>query len=169
VDENFNDVMQGEEGEILLQGPNVLKEYWNFPQLNGEAFRKGWFRTGDIGKMDEDGYISFVGRAKEMIITGGLKVYPREVEEVIDKHPAVKESAVIGVPDKVFGEAVKAYVVLNSNPGATEEEIINFCKQKIASYKKPKYVEFLKELPRTSTGKVTKNILKERAMKRMAS
>ena len=119
--------------------------------------------------MDEDGYIIFVGRARDMIITGGLKVYPREVEETIDQHPAVKESAVVGVPDKLFGESVRAYVVLKENANAREEEIISFCRQKLAGFKKPKNVEFLKELPRTSTGKVQKNILRERAMKSKAS
>ena len=169
VDADFNDVEKGEAGEIMIKGPNILKEYWNFPRLNGEAFRQGWFRTGDIGRMDEDGYIIFVGRARDMIITGGLKVYPREVEETIDQHPAVKESAVVGVPDKLFGESVRAYVVLKENANAREEEIISFCRQKLAGFKKPKNVEFLKELPRTSTGKVQKNILRERAMKSKAS
>jgi len=169
VDKNFNDVKQGQEGEILLKGPNVLKEYWSFPGYNGESFRDGWFMTGDIGKMDEDNYISFVGREKEVIISGGLNIYPREVEETIDQHPEVVESAVIGIPDKIFGESVKAYVVLKENAKATEEEIINLCKLKIANYKKPKYVEFIKELPKTNTGKVTKNVLKERTRKSMAS
>ncbi len=161
VDENFHDVKQGEEGEILLKGPNVLKEYWNFPEMNGKAFKDGWFRTGDIGKKDDDGYYTFVGRVRDMIITGGLKVFPREVEEVIDQNPAVKESAVIGIPDKTFGESVKAFVVLKDGQGVSDEDIIKFCKEKIASYKKPKFVEFLEELPRTSTGKVTKNVLKD--------
>lgn len=169
VDKEFHDVMQGQEGEILLKGPNVLKEYWNFPGLNGQAFKDGWFRTGDIGRIDKENYFSFVGRLKDMIISGGLNIYPREVEEVIDQYPTVEESAVVGVTDRVFGEAVKAFVVLRDNKRTSEEEIISFCKKKIASYKKPKYVEFLKELPRTSTGKVTKNVLKERALKAMVS
>jgi len=118
--------------------------------------------------MDGENYISFVGRSKDLIISGGLNIYPREVEEVIDQHTAVKESAVIGIPDKIFGESVKAYIVLNEGQEVSEQEMIDFCKERIASYKKPKFVEFIKELPRTSTGKVTKNVLKERAMKSLA-
>ena len=128
VDKNFNEVPQGKEGDILLKGPNVLKGYWNAPDKTKESFHDGWFITGDIGKVDEDGYISFVGRSKDLIISGGLNIYPIEVEEVINSHPAVSESSIIGVKDKCFGEAVKVFVVLKNNSKVSDKEIIEYCK-----------------------------------------
>ena len=116
--------------------------------------------------MDEDGYVAFLGRSKDLIISGGLNIYPAEVEETINSHHTILESAVIGVPDKYFGESVKAFVVLKNNIKLTEKEIIAYCKQRLASYKKPKYVEFIKVLPRNSMGKVQKNVLREREKNR---
>ena len=162
VDKNFNEVSQGKEGEILLKGPNVFKGYWNCEEKTKASFHDGWFITGDIGKFDEDGYVTFLGRSKDLIISGGLNIYPVEVEEVINSHPEVQESAVVGVPDKCFGEAVKAFVVLKDGIKINDNEIIAYCKQKVASYKKPKYVEFIDALPRNTMGKVQKNILRER-------
>jgi len=162
ADKNFNEVLKGKEGEILLKGSNVFRGYWNAPEKTRESFHDGWFITGDIGKMDEDGYVAFLGRSKDLIISGGLNIYPAEVEETINSHPAILESAVIGVPDKYFGESVKAFVVLKNNIKPTEKEIIAYCKQRLASYKKPKYVEFIKALPRNSMGKVQKNVLRKK-------
>ncbi|MEK6949965.1 MAG: long-chain-fatty-acid--CoA ligase [Nanoarchaeota archaeon] len=162
ADKNFNEVPQGKEGEILLKGLNVFKGYWNDEEKTKESFHDGWFITGDIGKIDEDGYVTFLGRSKDLIISGGLNIYPAEVEEVINSHPLVLESAVISVPDKYFGEAVKAFVVLRDSIKVSEKGIINYCKQKIASYKKPKYVEFIDTLPRNGMGKVQRNVLRER-------
>ena len=161
VDNNFNPVNNGKEGEILLKGPNVFKGYWNDEEKTKESFHDGWFITGDIGKIGVDGYVTFLGRSKDLIISGGLNIYPVEVEEVINSHPLVLESAVVGIPDKYFGEAVKAFVVLRDSIKVSEKEIISYCKQKIASYKKPKYVEFIKALPRNGMGKVQKNVLRE--------
>ncbi|MBI2208415.1 long-chain-fatty-acid--CoA ligase [Candidatus Woesearchaeota archaeon] len=162
VGKNFREVPKGREGDILIKGPNVFKGYWNAPEKTKESFHDGWFITGDVGKIDNDGYITFLGRSKDLIISGGLNIYPAEVEEVVNSHPAVLESAIIGVPDKYFGEAVKVFVVLKKGKKAAEEEIIAYCKEKLASYKKPKYVEFIDALPKNSMGKVQKNVLRER-------
>lgn len=165
VDKEFNDVPQGKEGEILLKGPNVFKGYWKAEEKTKQSFHDGWFITGDLGKVDEDGYITFLGRSKDLIISGGLNIYPAEVEEIINSHPDVLESAVIGVSDKCFGEAVKAFVVLRDNLELSKGEIISYCRQRLASYKKPKHVEFIDALPRNTMGKVQKNILREREIK----
>ena len=162
TDENFNELPQGKEGSILIRGDNVFKGYWNAPEKTKESFHDGWFITGDLGKIDEEGYVIFLGRSKDLIISGGLNIYPAEVEEVINTHPSALESAVIGVPDQCFGEAVKACVVLRENKKASKEEIIAYCKQRLASYKKPKYVEFIDTLPKNAMGKVQKNVLRER-------
>jgi len=162
VGKNFDEVQQGNEGEILLKGPNIFRGYWNAEEKTKESFHDGWFITGDIGKIDEDGYVTFLGRSKDLIISGGLNIYPVEVEEIINSHPEVLESAVVGVPDKCFGEAVKAFVVLKDGIKVSNDEIIKYCKQKVASYKKPKYVEFIDSLPRNTMGKVQKNVLRER-------
>lgn len=162
VDEGFNEVAHGKEGEILLKGPNVFKGYWNAEEKTKESFHDGWFITGDIGKIDEEGYITFLGRSKDLIISGGLNIYPAEVEEVINSHHSVLESAIVGVQDKYFGETVKAFVVLRNGVNVNESEIIDYCKQKLASYKKPKYIEFIGALPKNSMGKVQKIVLRER-------
>lgn len=165
VDKNFKEVPTGREGDILLKGPNVFKGYWNDEEKTRESFHDGWFITGDIGKIDKDGYVTFLGRSKDLIISGGLNIYPAEVEEVINSHPSVLESAIIGVPDKYFGEAVKAFAVLKKGKRAGEDEIIAYCRERLASYKKPKYVEFIEALPKNSMGKVQKNALREREAK----
>jgi long-chain acyl-CoA synthetase len=153
----------GEVGELAVRGPQVMKGYWNMPEETSRVLRNGWLLTGDIAKMDEDGYFYIVDRKKDMINVGGLKVYPREVEDVIFEHPAVKEAAVIGMPDTFRGEVVKAYVVLKENSKATESEIIDFCSSRLAKYKVPVKVEFVKELPKTLVGKVLRRKLKEEA------
>ena len=165
VDKDFNEVPQDKEGSILIRGDNVFDGYWNAPEKTKESFHDGWFITGDLGKIDEEGYVTFLGRSKDLIISGGLNIYPAEVEEIINSHSAVLESAVIGVPDKCFGEAVKACIVLRENKKASEEEIITYCKEMLASYKKPKYVEFIEVLPKNTMGKVQKIVLREREIK----
>ena len=165
VDKRFRDVPRGEAGDLLIRGPSVFKGYWNAPEKNNGSFYQGWFITGDIAKEDEDGHYSFVGRSRDMIISGGLKVFPREGEELIDKHPAVKESAVVGVPDKIFGESVKAYIVLKNGISIGVEDIQRHCKEHLASYKKPRYIEIVPDLPKTATGKVQKTVLQEMALK----
>jgi malonyl-CoA/methylmalonyl-CoA synthetase len=161
TDDKFDEVHPGKEGNILIKGDNVFKGYWNAPDKTKESFHDGWFITGDLGKIDEDGYVTFLGRSKDLIISGGENIYPAEVEEIINSHPSVLESAVIGVPDKEFGESVKACVVLRGTKKATQEEIIQYCKEKLASYKKPKFVDFIPELPKNAMGKVQKNVLRE--------
>ena len=161
VDEYDNVVPQGDLGEIVIRGHNVMKGYYNKPEANEEAFRNGWFHTGDIGRLDEDGYIYIVDRVKDMIIRGGFNVYPREVEEVLMTHPAISLAAVVGVPEEQFGEEVKAFVVLKENAeDVTEEEIRTWAKENMADYKYPRYVEFRDTLPMNATGKILKRDLR---------
>ena len=156
----------GEPGELIVKGPQVMKGYWNRPEETAKTLRNGWLYTGDIAKMDEDGYFYIVDRKKDMIIVSGYNVYPREVEEVLFHHPAVKEVAVVGIPDPKTGERVKAFVVLKEGATATEEEIIEFCRQRLAKYKCPKEVEFRDELPKTFIGKVLRRKLREEEEKK---
>lgn len=147
-------------GEIVIRGHNVMKGYWRNPEATAEAFKGGWFHTGDLGYVDEQGYYFIVDRKKEMIIRGGFNVYPREVEEVIYAHPAVAEAAVIGVPDERLGEEVKAVVSLKPGAKATEAAIIAFVKERLAAYKYPRTVQFVDTLPKGPTGKILKKELK---------
>ena len=162
IDDASKDVPQGGVGELALRGPQVMKGYWHKPEETAHVLQDGWLLTGDIGKMDEDGYFYIVDRKKDMILCSGYNVYPREVEEVLYMHPAVQEAAAIGVPDPYRGESVKAYVVLKPGAAATAEEIIAFCKGKLAPFKVPKQVAFEKDLPKTMVGKVLRRELKER-------
>jgi long-chain acyl-CoA synthetase len=165
VDEDDKEVATGEVGEIAVRGHNVMKGYWNMPEETAKTLRNGWLHTGDMGRMDDEGYIYIVDRKKDMIISGGENIYPKEIEEVLYTHPSILEAAVIGVPDEKWGEAVKAVVVLKEGKKATEEEIIEFCKENLASYKKPKSVDFVETLPRTPSGKVLKPELRKRYWK----
>ena len=162
-DENDNEVARGERGEVVIRGTNVMKGYYKRPEATAEAFRNGWFHTGDIGVMDEDGYLAIVDRKKDMIIRGGYNVYPRELEEIIITHPAVSLCAVIGVPDERLGEEVKAFVVLKQGAELSETELIGWCKQQFAANKYPRYVEFRDSLPIGGTGKIFKRALREEA------
>lgn len=154
----------GEEGEILFKGPQVMKGYWNQPEATRATLRDGWIYTGDIAKMDEDGYIYIVGRKKDMIIVSGYKVWAAEVEKILRKHPAVYQAAIVGVPDPQQGESVKAYVVLRPDykGRTTEEKLREWAKRKMADYKYPKEIEFVNELPRSGTGKILKRLLIEK-------
>jgi malonyl-CoA/methylmalonyl-CoA synthetase len=149
-------------GMIELKGPNVFAGYWRAPEKTRESFRDGWFVTGDLGRVDERGYVYIVGRGKDLIISGGFNVYPKEVEDAIDALPGVGESAVIGVPHADFGEGVTAVVVAKTNCELSESEIIAALKSRLANYKLPKRVLFADELPRNTMGKVQKNVLRER-------
>jgi acyl-CoA synthetase (AMP-forming)/AMP-acid ligase II len=162
VDEQDREVKPGEIGEIVARGANVMMGYWKNPELTAQALRGGWLHTGDMATMDEDGYIYIVDRKHDMIISGGENVYPREVEEVLFKHPAVLEAAVVGVPDPTWGEAVKAVVVLKPGAVAAEEEIMLLCKKHLAGYKKPKSVEFVSSLPKTPIGKILRRAVREK-------
>jgi acyl-CoA synthetase (AMP-forming)/AMP-acid ligase II len=161
VDDEGRDVSPGEAGEIVIKGDQVLMGYWKNPDATkGSFFDGGWFRSGDVGRWDEDGYLYIVDRKKDMILTGGENVYPREVEEVLYQHPAVVEAAVVGAPDPKWGEKVVAVVCLRSD--ASGEELIAFCRERIASYKKPRHVVFIDALPKNASGKVLKRELRDR-------
>jgi long-chain acyl-CoA synthetase len=162
VDENDGNVPADAPGEIVVRGKLVMKGYWAKPEATAETLRGGWLHTGDVGHLDRDGYLYITDRKKDMIISGGSNIYPRELEEVICTHAAVHEVAVIGVPDEKWGETVKAMVVLRPDRRATEAEIVEHCRRSLASYKKPASVEFLSELPKNAYGKVLKRELRER-------
>ncbi len=164
VDDASKDVPQGGVGELAIRGPQVMKGYWNKPEETANVLHDGWLLTGDIARMDEDGYFFIVDRKKDIILCSGYNVYPREVEEVLYLHPAVQEAAAVGVPDPYRGESVKAYVVLKPAATATAEEIIAFCKRELAPYKVPRQVSFEKDLPKTTIGKVLRRELKDRAL-----
>lgn len=149
----------GEVGELIIKGPQVMKGYWNMPEETAATLRDGWLYTGDIAKMDEDGYFYIVDRKKEMIIAGGYNIYPRDVEEVLYEHPKVLQVAVTGVPDKYRGETVKAFVVLKPGESMSEEEVIDYCRQKMAAYKVPRLVEFRDSLPVSAVGKILRREL----------
>ncbi len=153
----------GEVGELVIKGPQVMKGYWNRPEETAQTLRDGWLYTGDIASMDEDGYFRIVDRKKELVIVGGFNVYPREVEEVLYQHPKVLEAAVVGVKHPLRGEMVKAFVVLKEGEHATETELISFCRERLASYKVPREITFVKELPKTPAGKVLKWVLKQQS------
>jgi acyl-CoA synthetase (AMP-forming)/AMP-acid ligase II len=138
-----------------------MKEYWQLPQETEETLKDGWLYTRDMARVDRDGYIYLVDRKSEMIISGGLNIYPNEVEQVLYEHPAVLEAAVFGVPDKDWGEAVKAVVALKPGTKATEHEIIDFCKSRLTSYKKPKSIDFMTSLPKSPEGKVLRRAMRE--------
>jgi acyl-CoA synthetase (AMP-forming)/AMP-acid ligase II len=162
VDEAGNDVRTGEIGEILIKSKRIMTGYWHNPDATERAIRNGWLYTGDMGYYDEKGFIYIADRKKDMIVTGGENVYPKEVEEVLYRHPAVSEAAVIGIPDSYWVEKVHALVVLNPGGQATEDEIIGFCRNQIAHYKAPKSVEFLESLPKNPQGKILKKDLRKR-------
>ncbi|MBW1768344.1 MAG: long-chain fatty acid--CoA ligase [Deltaproteobacteria bacterium] len=160
VDAGDNELPPGEMGEIVTRSDVAMKGYWHNPEATESTLRNGWLHTGDIGYMDEAGYLFIMDRSKDMIISGGENIYPREIEEAIIKHPSVREVAVVGVPDPKWGEAIKAVVVLVPGRSATEEELISFCKDNIASYKKPKSVDFVAGVPKNNYGKVLKRELR---------
>lgn len=162
VDDQDRDVPIGKVGEIIGKSVSMTRGYWDQPEENEALLKKGWLHTGDLARMDEDGYIYVVERKKDMIISGGKNIYSPEVEEVLYRHPAVLEATVFGVPDDYWGEAVKACVVLKSGEELTEAELIQFCKENLASYKKPKSVDFMEELPKSAAGKILKRILRDK-------
>lgn len=162
VDENDNPLPPGTVGEIAGRGDQIMRGYWNLPEASAEALRGGWLHTGDAGRMDADGYVYIEDRVKDMIVSGGENIYPREVENVLFMHPAVADAAVIGVPDAKWGETVKAVVQLKPGAAATAEEIIEFCRGKLAGYKLPRSADFVATIPRNASGKVLKRELREK-------
>ena len=158
--EGNEEVPQGEPGEIVMKGPLIMKGYWNNQQETAGQIRDGWLYTGDIAVRDEDGYIFIVDRKKDMVIAGGFNIYPREIDEVLFKHPKVQEAVAVGITDPYRGETINACVVLKPGVTATEEEIITFCREKLAAYKVPRRVEFRDSLPKSVIGKVLRKILR---------
>jgi len=161
VDDDGRDVGPEEKGEVLLRAPNTMKGYWNRPKDTAEALRDGWLHTGDIAKMDEDGYLYIMDRKKDMIISGGENIYPAEIEDSLRRHPKIIDVAVIGYPDEKWGESVKAIAVLEKGEKLTEKELIDWCQGKIGRFKIPKKVIFTDSIPRTPTGKILKRLLRE--------
>jgi len=161
VKDGVTDVKQGEPGEIIMKSPFIMQGYWNNPQETAGQLKEGWLYTGDIAVQDEDDYFFIVDRKKDMIIAGGFNIYPREIDEVLFQHPKVQEAVAVGIADRYRGETVKAFIVLKPGETATEEEIITFCREKLAAYKVPKQVEFRPSLPKSAIGKVLRKILRE--------
>jgi len=161
VDNRGRDVPLGQPGEILACSDRMMAGYWRMPEETAKTITDGWLHTGDVGRRDADGYIYLVDRKKDMIISGGENIYSREVEEVLYTHPSILEAAVVGVPDEKWGESVKAVVMLKEGAQASEEEIIDFCKDHLASYKKPRSVDFRDNLPKTGSGKIKKGEIRE--------
>jgi long-chain acyl-CoA synthetase len=163
VDEAGNEVPRGEMGELICRGANIMAGYWHQPDATAETLRDGWLHTGDLAVIDAEGYISIVDRKKDMIIVSGYNVYPREVEEVLFRHPAVADAAVVQYPDPYQGESVMAFVVLKQDQPATEQELIDYCRDQIAVFKCPRKIAFRSELPKNNTGKVLRRELREQA------
>ncbi len=161
VDEQDHDVHRGEVGELLVKGPNVSSGYYKLPEETAKTFRGGWLHTGDMARMDGDGYLYIVERKKDLIIRGGFNIYPRDIEEILYQHPAVKDAVAIGVPEPVMGEEVKVYVVLKEDNTATAEELLHYCQNQLAKYKWPKFIKFVESLPRNPMGKILRKELRK--------
>jgi len=161
VDDAGRELPAGEAGELLVRGPQVMAGYWRKPGETAAALRDGWIHTGDVALRDDKGWFYLVDRKKDMIIASGFKVWPREVEDVLYRHPAVREAAVIGAPDAYRGETVKAYISLKSGASLLEDELILHCRENLAGYKVPRQIEILAELPKTPTGKNQRNALRQ--------
>jgi acyl-CoA synthetase (AMP-forming)/AMP-acid ligase II len=161
VDEHDVPVPPGVTGQIVARGPTVMRGYWNRPAESAEALRGGWMHTGDLGRLDTDGYLYVLDRIKDMICSGGENIYPRAVEAVLSMHPAIAETAVIGVPDAQWGETVKAIIALRPGATTSEHEIIDFCRSRLAGFQRPRSVAFVETLPRNASGKVLKHVLRQ--------
>ncbi|NLI91623.1 MAG: long-chain fatty acid--CoA ligase [Peptococcaceae bacterium] len=159
IDENEETLPPGEVGEFCVRGPSVMQGYLNLPEVNAVALKGGWFHTGDLAKIDEDGYVSIIGRKKDMILVGGFNVYPAEVEQCLCQHPKVLEAAVIGIPDKDRGEIPKAFIVLKPGMDAEPKEFILYCRKLLANYKCPREVVIVEKLPKNEMGKIDKKLL----------
>ncbi len=166
LDDDDNELSPGEVGELCIRGGNVMKGYLRKPEANAETLRNGWLHTGDMAYMDDEGYFFIVDRKKEMIIRGGENIYPKEIDNLLFSHPKILEAAVVGVPDDIMGEEVKAYIVLRPGEEMTAEDVRRFCRENLASFKAPKYVEFIDELPKNIIGKTLKKHLKKHERER---
>ena len=159
-DDNDRELPRGQTGEIVIKGPGVMKGYWNRPAETAEAIRNGWLHTGDVGNADEDDYIYITDRKKDLIIRGGENIYPKEIENILYQHPEVLEAGVIGIPDPVYGESVKAFVVLKTSGAATEEDILNFCRERLPAFKRPTSIRLMESLPKSAVGKILRRELR---------
>jgi long-chain acyl-CoA synthetase len=166
VDTGEQEMGVGEPGEILLKGPQLMSGYYKRPEETTQSIRNGWFHTGDVGHVDEQGYLYIVDRKNDMIIAGGFNIYPREIDEVLYEHPKILEACAVGLPDKYRGETVKAFIVVREGETLTEEEVIASCREKLAAYKVPKLIEFMDELPKSAIGKVLRRELREMQLAR---
>jgi long-chain acyl-CoA synthetase len=155
-----------EVGEIVIKGPQVMMGYYKKPQETAQVLQDGWLYTGDIGKFDQDGYLTIVDRKKDMIIASGYNIYPVEIDDVLFDHPKILEACAIGVPDEYRGETVKAFIVVKEGETLTQEEIVSYCKEKLAAYKVPKIIEFMDELPKSAVGKILRRELREMELKK---
>ncbi len=167
LDEGTKEMPAGEPGEVIIRGPQVTSGYYNMPDESAKTVRNGWLFTGDIGQMDEEGYFYIVDRKKDMIIAGGYNIYPRDIDEVLFEHPKIMEACAIGIPDTYRGETVKAFVVLKPGESMTSEDVIEYCKQKLAKYKVPTQVEFIETLPKSGVGKILRKELRAMELKKM--
>ena len=165
IEDGEEEMPLGEAGELCIKGPQVMKRYWNMPAETELVIKDSWLYTGDIARIDEDGYFYIIDRKKDMIISEGFNIYPNEIDEVLLKHPKVFDVAAVGIPDRLRGEKVILYVVVKEGEVAGQEEILDFCRDNLAKYKVPKKVEFRKELPKTPVGKVLRKVLREEAMR----
>jgi long-chain acyl-CoA synthetase len=159
IDQDGKEVEVGQGGEIIARGPQIMKGYFKDPEATAKKIKNGWYYTGDLGRLDEDGYLYILGRADDLVISGGLNVYPSEVETVLLNHPKVQEAAAVGIPDAKRGQVIRAIVVLKHGEKATHREILSFCKERLASFKIPRHLEFKDSLPKSSTGKIAKRQL----------
>jgi long-chain acyl-CoA synthetase len=164
--EGTTDVPVGQSGELLVRGPQVMKGYWKNPQETARTLKDGWLFTGDIARMDEDGYFYIMDRKKDMVISGGHNVYPREIEEVLYSHPKIKEACAIGLPHPSRGEQIKVFVVPAEKESVAAEELIEYCQTRLADYKLPTLFEFRKDLPKSDVGKILKKVLREEELKK---
>ena len=167
IDDPDQEVEYGETGEIAIKGPQIMMGYYNKPEETAEALREGWFYTGDIGKFDEDGYLTIVDRKKDMIIAGGYNIYPVELDDVLMSHPKVLEACTIGLPHDYRGETVKAFIVIKAGEELTEHDVVSYCKENLAAYKVPKIIEFIDELPKSAVGKILRRKLKDMEMEKL--
>jgi len=166
VTDGVTDVPQGQPGELLIKGPSVMKGYWNNPEETARQLIDGWLYTGDVVVQDEDGFLFIVDRKKDMIIAGGFNIYPREVDEVLYRHPKVQDAVTVGIPDAYRGETVKAFVVPREGETISPEEIIAFCREKMAPYKIPREIEFMTALPQSPAGKILRRVLRDEEIKK---
>ena len=155
------ELASGDPGEIAVKGPQIMMGYYNRPEETKQALRDGWFLTGDIGKFDEDGYLTIVDRKKDMIIAGGYNIYPVELDDVLMGHPKILEACTIGIPHEYRGETVKAFIVPKPGEVLTEEEVVAYCKKNLAAYKIPKIIEFIDELPKSAVGKIMRRKIRD--------